>query len=182
MQQSRKHSLSPERSPNPGRYEEGEKEEDEDENLLERSIKKLKIDSGHVNVPFSRPMNKRFPAHVEAPDDPYYMHDINFPAVNKVLNELAIIREFREKVKKLKESKNMPPISEHDDYQMGDATRNTLQPPLQTVLNFVPYHDDNTTQGSSESSSGSSSSSGGGSSIFGNNNNCGSPMAMETED
>lgn len=130
MKQSRKHSLSPELSPNPGRYP----EEEEEEHVLERSIKKLKLDSdNHANVPFSRPLNKRFPSHVEGPDDPYYMHDINFPAVNKVLNELAIIREFREKVRNLRESKTMHTISEHTSYDYpereGLAWSSSLYPP-----------------------------------------------------
>ena len=169
MEQSRKHPLSPERSPNFGRYE-GREKEDDDENLLERSIKKLKIDSGHVNVPFSKPMNKRFPAHIDAPDDPYYMHDINFPAVNKVLNELAIIREFREKVKKLKESKNMPPISEHEQddsyhYHVEDIPESAMQPRPRTVLDFAPYHHEEVSHSSDSSSSGGG-------------NLCGPPMLM----
>lgn len=134
--QSRKHSLSPVSSPNPGVYNEEGEEEDE-EQLLERSIKKLKIDSGrHVKVPLSRPLSKRLPKHVESQDDPNYMHDINFPEVNKLLNELAIIREFREKVKQLRQNNAMPTISEHltYDYQVPSH----VSPP-QTVLNFAPY-------------------------------------------
>mmetsp|Transcript_9994 Transcript_9994/g.16593 ORF Transcript_9994/g.16593 Transcript_9994/m.16593 type:complete len:175 (-) Transcript_9994:40-564(-) len=132
--QSRKHSLSPVRSPNPGVYNENEEDE---EQLLESSIKKLKIDSeSHVNVPLSRPLNKRLPKHVESQDDPDYMHDINFPEVNKLLNELAIIREFREKVKELRQNTLMPTISEHLTYDYEVPTH--VSPP-QTILNFAPY-------------------------------------------
>jgi len=153
MKQGRKHGLSPEKSPNPGRYEENDDEEGE--NLLERSIKKLKIDSdSHVNVPFSRPINKRFPTHVEEPDDPNYMHDINFPEVNKVLNELAVIREFREKVRKLRESKTMHTISENAAYVYHEdvAQCTKLQPP-HTPLDFAPYDHEEGSQSSCSSSS-----------------------------
>ena len=132
--QSRKHSLSPVNSPTPGVYNE---EEDDEEQLLERSIKKLKIDSeSHVKVPLSRPLSKRLPRHVESQDDPHYMHDINFPEVNKLLNELAIIREFREKVKQLRQSTVMPTISEHVTYDYKVPAHDSHP---QTVLNFAPY-------------------------------------------
>lgn len=173
QQRGRKHSLSPERSPTHGRYYHDTGREPEEEEL-EKSIKKLKLDSNsYANVPFSRPMNKRFPTHIAAPDDPNYMHDINFPVVNKVLNELAIIREFREKVRKLKESKTMPPISEErEDYVSENRVFKTalLQPPLQTVLDFSPYHNEGMSRCSSSSSSTGS-----------NSINCGSPMPMDTE-
>ena len=111
MDSSRKHSLSPQKSPTPGRYRD---EAEEDESMLERSIKKLKIDSeSHVDGPCPVPLNKRFPIHVASPDDPHYMHDVNFPEVNRVLQELAVVREFREKVRKLRENGTMPTISEN---------------------------------------------------------------------
>ena len=148
---SRKHSLSPERSPTPGLLRDSTHSHshtlEEDDQSLERSIKKLKIDTAsHANVPVSRPLNKRFPNHVDAQDHPDYMHDINFPEVNKVLNELAIIREFREKVKRIRQSNVMPTISENVSY---DSEPNThfanssaaIRLP-QSFLDFSSYHSD----------------------------------------
>lgn len=148
---NRKHSLSPVNSPDRRVYKEDEDQENE-EQMLERSIKKLKIDSNsHVRVPLSRPLNKRLPKLIESQDDPNYMHDINFPEVNKLLNELAIIREFREKVKQLRQNNVMPTISEHVAYDFDVPSQ--VSPP-QTVLNFAPYAAVETTDDVSVNNSG----------------------------
>mmetsp|Transcript_3934 Transcript_3934/g.6167 ORF Transcript_3934/g.6167 Transcript_3934/m.6167 type:complete len:124 (+) Transcript_3934:60-431(+) len=76
--------------------------EDDYEYDMEMSIKKLKVNSTyHVDVPCPKPMSKRLP-HIRSSDD------VNFSEVNKVLKELALMREFRAKLRTMKHQHLVP--------------------------------------------------------------------------